>query len=59
MNKSSQKVLVTGVAGFLGSHLAEKLADEGHEVFGVDNIFYCFGILRFSYMFFQKIVIRR
>ena len=38
MNKSSQKVLVTGVAGFLGSHLAEKLADAGHEVFGVDNM---------------------
>ncbi len=32
------KVLVTGVAGFLGSHLAEKLANLNHEVVGVDNM---------------------
>ena len=38
MNKSSQKILITGVAGFLGSHLATKLADMGHEVLGVDNM---------------------
>jgi nucleoside-diphosphate-sugar epimerase len=29
-------VLVTGVAGFIGSHLAERLVDEGHRVIGVD-----------------------
>jgi UDP-glucose 4-epimerase len=28
--------LVTGVAGFIGSHLAERLIEEGHEVVGVD-----------------------
>lgn len=28
--------LVTGVAGFIGSHLAERLLDEGHPVVGVD-----------------------
>ena len=32
------KILITGVAGFLGSHLAEKLANKKHEVVGVDNM---------------------
>lgn len=31
------KILVTGVAGFIGSHTAERLASLGHEVIGVDN----------------------
>lgn len=31
------KILVTGVAGFMASHLAEYLANEGHEVYGIDN----------------------
>ena len=31
------KILVTGAAGFIGSHLAEKLAEVGHEVIGLDN----------------------
>ncbi len=30
------KCLVTGVAGFIGSHLAERLVGDGHEVVGVD-----------------------
>ena len=38
MNNSSQKILVTGAAGFLGSHLAEKLSKMGHQVIGVDNM---------------------
>ena len=32
------KILVTGVAGFLGSHLAQKLSELGHNVVGVDNM---------------------
>lgn len=31
------KVLVTGAAGFIGSHLAEKLSQRGDEVVGLDN----------------------
>jgi nucleoside-diphosphate-sugar epimerase len=30
------KILVTGIAGFIGSHLAERLADLGHNVVGID-----------------------
>lgn len=30
------KSLITGCAGFIGSHLAEKLLGEGHEVIGID-----------------------
>lgn len=33
------KVLVTGAAGFLGSHLSDHLLNQGHEVLGVDNFF--------------------
>lgn len=32
------KIYITGVAGFLGSHLAERLRDEGHQVAGCDNL---------------------
>ncbi len=31
------RVLITGAAGFLGSHLCERFLDEGHEVIGMDN----------------------
>src|SRR6185312_2912797 len=33
------RVLVTGGAGFLGSHLCERLVEEGHDVVCVDNFF--------------------
>jgi len=36
--KNKYKILVTGVAGFLGSHLSEQLANLGHEVIGIDNM---------------------
>lgn len=32
------KVLVTGVAGFMGSHLADEFLAKGHEVVGIDNL---------------------
>jgi dTDP-glucose 4,6-dehydratase len=31
------RILITGVAGFLGSHLGDRLLSEGHEVVGLDN----------------------
>ena len=36
---SHKRVAVTGGAGFLGSHLCEKLIDQGHEVLCIDNFF--------------------
>ncbi len=37
------KILVTGAAGFIGSHLSETLAQHGHQVIGLDNFnaYYC------------------
>lgn len=37
-NTMSKKCIVTGAAGFIGSHLSEALVDAGHTVFGVDNL---------------------
>ena len=36
---SKLRILVTGGAGFLGSHLCERLLADGHEVICLDNFF--------------------
>ena len=38
MNNNRYKILVTGVAGFLGSHLSHQLSELGHKVVGIDNM---------------------
>jgi UDP-glucuronate decarboxylase len=35
----SKRILITGGAGFLGSHLCDRLLDAGHEVLCADNLF--------------------
>ncbi|MCJ7587578.1 MAG: NAD-dependent epimerase/dehydratase family protein [Candidatus Aminicenantes bacterium] len=35
-----EKILITGVAGFIGSNLAARLLKEGHQVAGIDNLAY-------------------
>ncbi len=39
MKRIRRQILVTGGAGFLGSHLCERLIDAGHEVLCVDNFY--------------------
>ena len=39
MNHLKKTILVTGGAGFLGSHLCDKLVNEGHDVLCLDNLF--------------------
>ena len=39
MSDSLKRILVTGGAGFLGSHLCDRLVDQGHDVICVDNFF--------------------
>jgi dTDP-glucose 4,6-dehydratase len=35
---TKQRVVITGAAGFIGSHLAETLLDRNYEVIGIDNL---------------------
>ena len=39
MGLTIKSILVTGGAGFLGSHLCERLVNDGHEVICADNLF--------------------
>lgn len=37
-NMAKKKIFITGIAGFLGSHLADAMLEEGHIVSGCDNL---------------------
>lgn len=39
MTKPLQRILITGGAGFLGSHLCDRLVNQGHDVICLDNFF--------------------
>ena len=39
MVQNQKRILVTGGAGFLGSHLCDRLVDQGHDVLCLDNFF--------------------
>ena len=34
------RILITGGAGFIGSHLCERLKSDGHELYVIDNLLY-------------------
>ena len=38
-NSKTMRILITGGAGFLGSHLCDRLLSEGHEILCLDNFF--------------------
>jgi UDP-glucuronate decarboxylase len=39
MSDQAKRVLITGGAGFIGSHLCERMIADGHEVICLDNYF--------------------
>ena len=39
MDHLKKRILVTGGSGFLGSHLCDRLLEEGHDVLCLDNLF--------------------
>src|SRR3990167_10956226 len=62
------KVLITGVAGLIGSHFSKYLCDKGYEVYGIDNLsggykefinyqvrFYEIDLLKLESSFFNRI----
>ena len=57
-NLNNMKILVTGTAGFIGFHLAERLIADGHETIGLDNINDYYDV-RLKYARLQKTGIER
>ena len=49
------KILITGGAGFIGSHLAERLVKEGHEVYVWDDLSSGQGMGLFGEVYFKNI----
>ncbi len=49
-----KKILITGCAGFIGSHLTESLINKGFEVYGIDNLdpFYDINLKKHNLSFF-------
>lgn len=41
LQPGQRRILVTGGAGFIGSHLTEQLLEKGHQVIVLDNLFCC------------------
>ena len=37
-NNASERVLITGAAGFLGSHLCDRFVKDGFQVIAMDNL---------------------
>ena len=43
--EGTMNICVTGGAGFIGSHLVDRLIELGHNVLVIDNLFYWFCVL--------------
>lgn len=56
----NMKILVTGAAGFIGSHLSERLHSLGHEVIGIDNFnpYYCVDLKKLNALDLEKLGIK-
>jgi len=52
-NATNKRVLITGAAGFLGSHLCDRFIAEGYEVIVMDNLL-TGSLLNIEHLFPQK-----
>ena len=50
-------ILITGVAGFLGAHLSEKLSNLGHRIIGIDNMTGGMKIIFVRILSFTKLIV--